>query len=218
MSTNSCNCFTHGGLKCCIGDFNCVCCNECLYWKGYEEGSEFCSSKCENNKQKNLGKMEYIYFEINDRKLKINRENSQDIWIWRETKTKNPYWWRLGLCVHNGGYFVVYIGIKPMLHHRVVFYAHNQGWEIHDSSPLNSIDHRDCNKQNNNLNNLRIATHQQNTWNRKNTKGYCWNKWSKKWNALIRVNGKQRHLGYFDIEEEARLAYLTAKKIHHPDW
>ena len=162
--------------------------------------------------------MDYIYFELNNRKLKINRENSEDIWIWRETKTKNPYWRRLGLCVHNGGYFVVYIGIKSMLHHRVVFYAHNQGWDISDSSQLNIIDHKDKNKQNNNPNNLRIATIQQNNWNRKNTKGYTWYKRNKKWRAQIRVNNKDKYLGRFDSEEEAHLAYLTAKEIHHPDW
>ena len=216
MSTNSCNCLIHGGLKCCIGDFNCVCCNECLYWKGYEEGSEFCSNKCVNNKQKNLGKMEYIYFELNDRTLKINRENSQDIWIWKESK--NPYWWRVALNINTHGYFVVGIGNKKMLHHRVVFYAHNQYWDIHDFSTLNLIDHRDNNKQNNNPNNLRIATNQQNTWNRKNAKGYSWDKKRKKWHAQICVNSKNKYIGFFATEEEARLAYLTAKPIYHPDW
>lgn len=28
--------------------------------------------------------MEYIYFELNNRKLKINRENSEDIWIYND--------------------------------------------------------------------------------------------------------------------------------------
>ena len=218
MSTNSCNCFTHGGLKCCIGDFNCVCCNKCLYWKGFEEGSEFCSSKCENNKQKNLGKMEYIYFELNNRTLKINRENSEDIWIWKENKTKTPHWKRPNLDINKDGYFHLHIGDKKMRLHRIVYYAHNQYWEIGDSSRLNLIDHRDNNRQNNNINNLRIATNQQNAWNRKNAKGYSWNKERKKWQAHIKVNSKQIHLGLFDTEEDAHFAYLTAKKIYHPDW
>ena len=219
MSTNSCNCLTHGGLKCCIGDFKCAYCNECLYWKGYEDGSEFCSHKCEtivNNINKKISEMEYIYFELNDRKLKINRENSQDIWIWKETK--NPYWKRPALNIDNDGYFVVRIGLKLMRHHRVVFYAHNKDWDIHNSSRLNLIDHKDQNRKNNNPNNLRIATHQQNGWNRKNAKGYCWHKNRKKWQAQIRVNNKDKHLGYFATEEEAHLAYLTAKEKLHPDW
>ena len=160
--------------------------------------------------------MDYIYFELNNRKLKINRENSEDIWIWKESK--NPYWTRPTLNVNHGGYFRLCIGNKKLLHHRVVFYAYNQDWEISDSSQLNFIDHRDHNKQNNNPNNLRIATKQQNNWNTKNTKGCCWHKRDKIWRASICVNSKHIYLGQFDTEEEAHLAYLTAKEIHHPDW
>tara|TARA_B110000285_G_scaffold150887_1_gene168430 strand:- start:238 stop:720 length:483 start_codon:yes stop_codon:yes gene_type:complete len=160
--------------------------------------------------------MEYIYFEINDRTLKINRENSEDIWIWKESK--NPHWKRPNLNIHTAGYFVVTIGNKTMRLHRIFYYAHNQDWDIDDSSKLNLIDHRDQNRQNNNINNLRIATNQQNAWNRKNVKGYCWNKQKKTWRAYIKVNNKQIHLGEFDSEEEAHFAYLTAKPIYHPNW
>tara|TARA_R110001606_G_scaffold269958_1_gene418471 strand:- start:23 stop:511 length:489 start_codon:yes stop_codon:yes gene_type:complete len=162
--------------------------------------------------------MDYIYFELNNRKLKINRENSQDIWIWKEFKTKNSYWRRPALVVDKDGYFYLHIGNKKMRLHRVVFYAHNQDWDINDSSRLNLIDHEDQNRQNNYPNNLRIATHQQNAWNMKNIKGYSWNKNRKKWRAHIKVNSKQKYLGLFATEEEAHLAYLTAKQIHHPDW
>ena len=51
MATKTCNCLTHGGRKSCIGDFNCKKCGECLYWKGYEEGTEFCSYKCKMEQQ-----------------------------------------------------------------------------------------------------------------------------------------------------------------------
>ena len=156
---------------------------------------------------------EYIYFELNDRKLKINKENSEDIWIWKATA--KPYWTRPALNINKYGYFYLHIGNKKMRLHRVVFYAHNLDWEISDSSQLNFIDHEDQNRQNNNQNNLRIATNQQNTWNTKNTKGYTWDKQNKKWEAQIRVNSKKKYLGRFDTEEEAHQAYLDAKKIYH---
>ena len=38
-------------------------------------------------------------------------------------------------------------------------------------------------------------------------KGVSWFKPTKKWRANICVNGKQKSLGYFDLEEEAALAY-----------
>jgi hypothetical protein len=77
------------------------------------------------------------------------------------------------------------------------------------------VDHIDGNKQNNKLQNLRMVTGQQNQWNRKTAKGYCWNKRDKKWIAKIVLNRKNKHLGYFDTEQEARDAYLAAKKIYH---
>jgi hypothetical protein len=38
----------------------------------------------------------------------------------------------------------------------------------------------------------------------------CWHKTSGKWRARIRIDGKQRHLGYFADEEEAAAAYREA--------
>ena len=161
---------------------------------------------------------EYIYFELNDRKLKINKENSEDIWIWKENK--KPYWYRPSLSIDKKGYFTLRIGAKFLKHHRVVFYAHNQDWDIYFEPLKNMIDHKDQNKQNNNSDNLRVATPQQNNWNRdtNNIQGYCWDKRDKKWRALITVNKKIKHLGLFATEEMAHLAYLIAKEKYHPDW
>lgn len=38
-------------------------------------------------------------------------------------------------------------------------------------------------------------------------RGVCWLKERKAWRARIEVNGKREHLGYFNTEEEAALAY-----------
>jgi hypothetical protein len=46
----------------------------------------------------------------------------------------------------------------------------------------------------------------------KNAKGYSFNKTAGKYMAAIRVNGKQRTIGYYDCPLMARLAYLDAKK------
>lgn len=46
----------------------------------------------------------------------------------------------------------------------------------------------------------------------KKAKGYSWAKRVKKWRACIRANGKNKHLGYYKTESEARAAYLQAKK------
>ena len=63
--------------------------------------------------------------------------------------------------------------------------------------------------------NLRIVSHQQNQWNQKNSKGYCWHKASKKYLAQIELNNKVIYLGLFHTTEEARDRYLEAKKLYH---
>ena len=78
-----------------------------------------------------------------------------------------------------------------------------------------SIDHIDGNKSNNFLSNLRVVTHQQNQWNHTKAKGYYWARLANKWRAQIRVNGKNKKLGYYDTEAEAHQAYLSAKAIYH---
>jgi hypothetical protein len=79
------------------------------------------------------------------------------------------------------------------------------------------VDHEDHNGLNNQRRNLRIATNQQNLFNQRvsssNTSGYkgvCWKKDRCRWVAMIRLNGKLIHLGYFVVIEEAAKAYDAA--------
>lgn len=74
------------------------------------------------------------------------------------------------------------------------------------------INHKDFNRDNNIVENLEIVTSRQNT-NQKHLKssskyvGVYWHKASKKWHSSIRINNKIKHLGLFDIEEDASDAY-----------
>ena len=159
----------------------------------------------------------YIYFELNNRKLKINREDSEDIWIWSfPTKRKKQYWRPLAISTDIKGYKIIRVNNKQYKHHRVVYYAHNQDWDITDNGKKNNlIDHIDHNKSNNHISNLRVATKSQNNWNMSNVKGYYWNKERSKYQAFIHYDNKIKYLGLFDTEEEARQAHLDAKNIYH---
>jgi len=75
-------------------------------------------------------------------------------------------------------------------------------------------DHRDGNRSNNSRSNLREVTNQQNAMNTR-AKGYYWDKSKGKWRAYIHLNGKKKHLGYFDLESEARAAYERGKAVYH---
>ena len=44
--------------------------------------------------------------------------------------------------------------------------------------------------------------------------GVVWNKETNKWKAYITINGKRKHLGYYDNEEDAALAYDDHAGLH----
>ena len=98
---------------------------------------------------------------------------------------------------------------------RLVFKSYKPEWNIDDNSMDNYIDHKDGNKLNNHIDNLRKVTIQENNFNCLNTKGYSFNKQSNKFQAYISINKKQIHLGLFDTESDAHNAYLEAKQIYH---
>jgi hypothetical protein len=102
-------------------------------------------------------------------------------------------------------------GIKILMHRLIMGVTDSK---VH-------IDHFNHNKLDNRKENLRIATQQQNQFNKKpkensssKYKGVTWCKSRKKWFSMIQINGKQKNLGGFDSEIEAAQAYnLKAKEL-----
>ncbi len=87
------------------------------------------------------------------------------------------------------------------------------------------VDHIDGNRKNNHYENLRWASHMENSRNQRIQtstssvyKGVCWHKRVKKWVAQIRINGKLKHLGIFDNEREAAKVYNTAALEHFDEF
>jgi len=83
------------------------------------------------------------------------------------------------------------------------------------------IDHKNTNGLHNYKSNLRESTSAQNQQNcipRKNTsskyKGVSKRTKSDKWQVQIKVDKKIKHIGYFDHEDAAALAYNEAAKTH----
>src|SRR5665647_1111605 len=79
------------------------------------------------------------------------------------------------------------------------------------------VDHIDGNGLNNCKSNLRIVTSRQNNQNRHIKKssiypGVSWYNRDKKWRSEIGINGKAKHIGYFEIEADAYDAYLKFLK------
>jgi hypothetical protein len=126
---------------------------------------------------------------------------------------------KLGVDIENisrEGYYRITIDGKTYMQHRLAWLY------VYGVIPLEDIDHIDCDKTNNKINNLRLASCTQNARNvmKKSTnksghKGVHWDKCCKKWMALIRYGGKQHYLGLFDDPKIAHDAYCkAAEKVH----
>jgi hypothetical protein len=102
------------------------------------------------------------------------------------------------------------INNKTFKCHRVIAHA----FKILDIHSELQIDHRDRDRNNNCIFNLRSATNQQNAFNN-NYKGYNFHQQTKKWRARIKIDGNEIHLGLFETEEEAHQKYIEAKKKYH---
>lgn len=79
------------------------------------------------------------------------------------------------------------------------------------------IDHADGDKVNNDFSNLIPKDLRGNNQNRRKHReekppGITWNKQAGKWRAQITVDGKNKHLGYFDTALEAFDAYIQANR------
>lgn len=86
-------------------------------------------------------------------------------------------------------------------------------------------DHIDRNPLNNQKSNLRKATAVENTRNRNKQRnntsgiiGVCWAKGRNKWQATVKVDKKNKHLGYFEDFTEAVKARLKGEKKYYGEF
>jgi hypothetical protein len=77
--------------------------------------------------------------------------------------------------------------------------------------PSLDIDHINQKRSDNRLSNLREVSRSVNNYNTTKRKGYTYRKERNKYYAYINIGGKQRSLGLFQTEEQAKEAYEQAK-------
>lgn len=125
-----------------------------------------------------------------------NRVRIGDIAGWRNAK----------------GYTYVKVGGEDYAAHRVAWALHyGEDTELY-------IDHKDGDKSNNRISNLRLATSSENNYNigvkSNNTSGHrgvSYRKDTKKWRAYINIGGQKMWLGAYDYVEDAISARLKAE-------
>lgn len=108
------------------------------------------------------------------------------------------------------GYVRVTVRKTQYLVHRLI-YVMKHG-QIPDGM---EIDHIDGNRSNNRIENLRLVTSRENSFNLQKFQGFSFSREKGKFRATIRKDGRTKHLGYFDTPDEARGAYIAAKSTYH---
>lgn len=106
--------------------------------------------------------------------------------------------------------------------------SHLAWFHFYGIAPLGLVDHKNGDKTDQRIDNLRLATHSQNSQNvgrnKANTTGFkgvaVFNQPGQptRYRALIRVNKVRVFLGIFDAPEEAYAAYCRAAKEHHGEF
>jgi hypothetical protein len=107
------------------------------------------------------------------------------------------------------------------------YYCHRLVWMYHNGDiPIGiQIDHINRVKDDNRIENLRLATSLNNSCNstkrinnKSGYKGVSWSKVGKKWLAQVSHNYEKIYLGYFDTPELAHAAYVDAATKLHKDF
>lgn len=152
------------------------------------------------NKNKRNGNINGFCDDINYKWILLTNSNEKTYYDAENASVIEKYTWFL----NNHGYAETNINGKGITMHQLLGYK--------------NYDHQDRNKLNNIKKNFRQATKQENRRNAKvqndNTSGITGVSWSKKknkWVSYIYVNGKQKHLGYFENKKDAIYKRLKAE-------
>ena len=119
----------------------------------------------------------------------------------------------------TNGYLKFTINGKCYLAHRVAWFYVKGKW------PDDEIDHINCIKTDNRICNLREASRNENSWNKKiqqnnasGVKGVYWCKEVGKWRAMCRVNGTKYSIGFFSDINDAAIALRNYRNKNHKNF
>jgi hypothetical protein len=149
---------------------------------------------------------------MNQQQLKtlLHYDPTTGVFRWRHTTKNGMQPWDVAGNIDRQGYVQIKIGGKVKMAHRLAWLY------VHGELPP-QVDHRNMNRSDNRIDNLREATNSQNSMNKtmqsNNTsgfKGVTFHRGTEKYHAKIQANGIRKSLGYFHTPEQAHQAYKTA--------
>lgn len=148
----------------------------------------------------------------------LHYDEKTGLFTWKNKQSRNVKIGQVAGYV-AGGYVLITIKNIPYLGHRLAwFYVYGE-W------PAMLVDHTDLNRANNKLENLRLASYQENNLNHSKNKrnllgvrGVYYAPHVKKYGARAVFKGKYHFLGYYEQIEFASEAYKAFAKAHHGEF
>ena len=144
----------------------------------------------------------------------LDYDRATGIFSWNKSVSNKPSG-RVAGAVRPNGYICVSVGGRK-------WYAHRLAWFlVYGEEPQGQIDHINGDRADNRISNLRVVTCSENLENQRrprsnNSSGFLGVvRKGNRWGARITKAGVVHSLGWFGSPEEARLAYLAAKKTMH---
>ena len=139
----------------------------------------------------------------------LGYEQDTGFLYWKKDRSRRAKAGDMAGWLDNDGYILVSIAGRRCKAHRVVWLLMTGAW------PESDIDHINGARSDNRFANLRTASKAENAANRRThsnnllgLKGVC--RIGKKYQARIKVRGRNKSLGVFDTPEEASSAYHSA--------
>ncbi len=155
---------------------------------------------------------------IRDLSTRIRYEKETGLLYWNDDTKNKRRGMLVGGSTNGKGYRKVKYRKAQLSQHRVIFFIH------HGYMP-ELIDHIDCDRSNNRLENLRACTSAQNNQNARlavtNTsghKGVHFNKDDNAWAAEVKHNGKRIRFRYFKNKDDAINAVREARERLHGEF
>jgi hypothetical protein len=119
-------------------------------------------------------------------------------------------------------------GYRYMMVEGKAYPCHHLVWLIHHGHlpPKGmDIDHKDMNRSNNRIGNLRLSTRSQNMMNmpahkdsKSGIKGVVWRADTKKWSVRVTANGEYKSFGSYEDLELAELVANEAREHYHGEF
>lgn len=155
---------------------------------------------------------------IAEAKRLLSYDPETGVFVWRVNRRGRARAGDVAGSLKPTGYVRIHVAGVPV-------FAHRLAWAfVHGEMPTHTIDHINGDPADNRIANLRDVPSRMNSENRRTAGprraggsllGAHWSKVWKRWKSSIITQGRSKHLGWFDTEEQAHAAYVAAKRQLH---